>query len=123
MAAERLYPGLCVVGTRHGFFTSEDEQAIIEEIRNAAPDILFVALGVPRQEKWLSAHLSELAVPVSMGVGGTFDVMAGVVQRAPRWMQRAGLEWLFRLLCQPSRFVRMLVLPRFVLRVISAKKY
>jgi N-acetylglucosaminyldiphosphoundecaprenol N-acetyl-beta-D-mannosaminyltransferase len=122
-AAEIRYPGLKVAGVRHGFFSAQDERQIIADIRAATPDILLVALGVPRQEKWLSAHFDEVAVPVCMGVGGTFDVMAGVVQRAPLWMQRANLEWLFRLLSQPSRFMRMLALPRFVLRVMTAKKH
>lgn len=122
IAVER-YPGLNIVGVRHGFFSAQDDRQIIDEVNAAAPDILLVALGVPRQEKWLAAHFNELSVPVCMGVGGTFDVMAGVVQRAPLWMQQAYLEWLFRLLSQPSRFVRMLALPRFVLRVMTAKKH
>lgn len=121
-AAQRWYPGLQVVGVRHGFFTADDETGIIEEIRRNEPDVLLAALGVPKQEKWLAAHLAELAVPVAIGVGGTFDVMAGVMRRAPLWMQQAGLEWLFRLYCQPTRLIRMMALPRFVLRVLRAKK-
>lgn len=122
IAANR-YPGLNVVGTRDGFFMAQDEPAIIELIKSCKPDILLAALGVPKQEKWLTAHLAELEVPLSMGVGGTFDVMAGVVCRAPLWMQRAGLEWLYRLCCQPSRITRMLALPRFVMEVLVAKKH
>ena len=120
--AQKRYPGVQVVGTRHGYFSAADEPAIIADIKAARPDILLVALGVPKQEKWLAAHLNELQVPVAIGVGGTFDVMAGLVPRAPVWMQKIGLEWLFRLLCQPSRFGRMLALPRFVLCVMSSKK-
>lgn len=116
------YPGLCIVGTRHGFFTTQDESAIIEAITATKPDILLAALGVPRQEKWLARNLTKLNVPVSMGVGGTFDVMAGAVKRAPLWMQRTSLEWLFRLLCQPKRAIRMLALPRFALKVMLGKK-
>jgi N-acetylglucosaminyldiphosphoundecaprenol N-acetyl-beta-D-mannosaminyltransferase len=121
VAIER-YPGLCIVGTRHGFFTAEDEPAIIQEIAELKPDILLAALGVPKQEKWLAKNLTKLNVPICMGVGGTFDVMAGAVKRAPLWMQRTSLEWLFRLLCQPQRAIRMLALPKFVLKVMLRKK-
>ena len=120
--AEQLYPGIEIVGTRNGFFTAADEPAIIEEIKAAHPDILLAALGVPKQEKWLAKHLGELGVPVSIGVGGTFDVMAGVMKRAPRWMQRAKLEWLFRGMMQPQRAGRLLALPRFVLKVHAQKR-
>jgi len=121
--AAMRYPGLQVVGVRHGFFSKEEEPALIKEVQDMNPDILLVALGVPRQEKWLATHLTELNVPVAIGVGGTFDVMAGIARRAPVWMQRSSLEWLFRLLCQPKRFVRMLALPAFVLRVMATKKH
>ena len=120
--AEQLYPGIEIVGTRNGFFAAADEPAIIEEIKAAHPDILLAALGVPKQEKWLAKHLSELSVPVAIGVGGTFDVMAGVMKRAPRWMQRAKLEWLFRGMMQPQRAGRLLALPRFVLKVHAQKR-
>ena len=120
--AEQLYPGIEIVGTRNGFFTAADEPAIIEEIKAAHPDILLAALGVPKQEKWLAKHLGELGVPVAIGVGGTFDVMAGVMKRAPRWMQRAKLEWLFRGMMQPKRAGRLLALPRFVLKVHAQKR-
>lgn len=120
--AEQLYPGIEIVGTRNGFFTAADEPAIIEEIKAAHPDILLAALGVPKQEKWLAKHLGELGVPVAIGVGGTFDVMAGVMKRAPRWMQRAKLEWLFRGMMQPQRAGRLLALPRFVLKVHAQKR-
>ncbi len=120
--AEQLYPGIEIVGTRNGFFTAADEPAIIEEIKAAHPDILLAALGVPKQEKWLAKHLGELGVPVAIGVGGTFDVMAGIMKRAPRWMQRAKLEWLFRGMMQPQRAGRLLALPRFVLKVHAQKR-
>lgn len=119
--AESLYHGIKIVGTRNGYFTAADEPVIIEQIKSARPDILLAALGVPKQEKWLAAHLDELGVPVSIGVGGTFDVMAGVVKRAPLWMQRARLEWLFRAMLQPSRAGRLLALPKFVLKVHKQK--
>lgn len=120
-ALER-YPGLRIVGTRHGFFKEQDESEIVQQIIEAKPDILLAALGVPKQEKWLSRNLAKLNVPVCMGVGGTFDVMAGAVQRAPLWMQRASLEWLFRLIQQPQRALRMLALPRFAIKVMLGRK-
>ncbi|MBQ9486682.1 MAG: WecB/TagA/CpsF family glycosyltransferase, partial [Selenomonadaceae bacterium] len=119
--AEELYPGIKIVGTRNGYFTADDEPAIIAQIKDAKPDILLAALGVPKQEKWLYAHKNELGVPVSIGVGGTFDVMAGVVKRAPVWMQRAKLEWLYRAMLQPSRAGRLIALPKFVWKVINSK--
>ena len=120
--AEELYPGIQVVGVRNGFFSEADEPQIIAEIKAARPDILLAALGVPKQEKWLKKHMQELQVPVSIGVGGTLDVMAGVMERAPLWMQKAKLEWLFRGLKQPSRAGRLLALPKFVLKVVASKK-
>ncbi len=120
--AEELYPGIKIVGTRNGYFNVDDEPEIIAQIKNSQPDILLAALGVPKQEKWLAAHKNELNVPVSIGVGGTFDVMAGVVKRAPKWMQRAKLEWLFRAMLQPSRAGRLVALPKFVMKVVRSKK-
>lgn len=121
-AAERLYPGISIVGIRNGYLAAGEEQQLIDTIRKEKPAILLVALGVPKQEKWLYRNLNTLQIPVCIGVGGTFDVMAGNVRRAPLWMQRANLEWLFRLLSQPYRAIRMLALPRFVCQVIRYKK-
>lgn len=120
--AEELYPGIEIVGTRNGYFSEADEPEIMAEIKAAKPDILLAALGVPKQEKWLWQHKDELQVPVSIGVGGTLDVMAGVMERAPLWMQKAKLEWLFRGLKQPSRAGRLLALPKFVFKVIGSKR-
>ena len=115
--AAQLYPGFVTVGIQDGYFPAEDP-TIVEAICEAQPDILLCALGIPKQEKWLAHNLTRLQVPVSIGVGGTFDVMAGKVKRAPLWMQKSGLEWSYRLMRQPSRLVRMLALPKFVLRVL-----
>lgn len=120
--AEAEYPGIQIVGVRDGYFKKEQEQEIIDQIKNAHPDLLLAALGVPKQEKWLYEHLQELNVPVSIGVGGTLDVMAGVMKRAPLWMQKAKLEWLFRGLLQPKRMGRLMALPRFVIKVYAQKK-
>ena len=120
LKAQELYPNIKIVGTRNGYFTTDDEPEIIAQIKNVKPDILLAALGSPKQEKWLAAHKSELKVPVSIGVGGTFDVMAGVVKRAPKWMQRAKLEWLYRAMLQPSRAGRLIALPKFMWKVINS---
>ncbi|EFR41906.1 MULTISPECIES: WecB/TagA/CpsF family glycosyltransferase [Selenomonas] len=120
--AEQLYPGIKIVGVRDGFFSADMNDAIISDIRTARPDLLLVALGVPKQEKWIHEHLAALGVPVAIGVGGTLDVMAGVMKRAPRWMQKAKLEWLFRGMLQPKRAGRLLALPKFVLKVHAARK-
>lgn len=121
-AAEVLrqqYPSLSVAGIQHGY--EPDGQVVAERIKEAQPDFLFTALGSPKQEKWIAAHLEELPVKLVMGVGGTFDVLAGNVKRAPRWVQKLGLEWLHRLLKQPSRAKRMLSLPKFLLLVIASR--
>ena len=121
LKAESLYPGIKIVGTRNGYFKSADEPEILSQIKNSRADVLLAALGVPKQEKWLSKYKNELKIPVSIGVGGTFDVMAGIVKRAPLWMQKARLEWLFRAMLQPSRAGRLLALPKFVWKVHKQK--
>lgn len=117
----KLYPGINIVGTHHGFFKHSDHDEILTTIKAARPDILFIALGVPKQEKWAAAHIAELEVPVAIGVGGSFQILAGTVKRAPAWMRSHGLEWLYRLITQPHRIGRMLALPRFALRVLVEK--
>lgn len=116
------YPGVNVVGSHHGYFTPENEPELIEAIRKARPHLLFVALGAPRQEQWIYAHRERLGVPVAMGIGGSLDVLAGRVPRAPEWMQALHVEWLGRLLRQPSRWKRMMVLPKFAFMVLSKYK-
>ena len=122
LKAEELYPGIKIVGVRNGYFSAEDEPEIISQIKKAEPDILLAALGVPKQEKWLAANKNKLNVPVSIGVGGTLDVMAGIVKRAPLFMQRLKLEWLYRAMLQPSRAGRLTALPKFVFKVHASKK-
>lgn len=119
---EKRYGKLRLAGTHSGFFSAAEEGDIIREIREQGTKILLVALGVPKQEKWIHAHLSELGPCVCMGVGGTFDVLAGRVSRAPSWMQHNRLEWLYRLCKEPSRFRRMLALPRFMAAVKLSRR-
>jgi N-acetylglucosaminyldiphosphoundecaprenol N-acetyl-beta-D-mannosaminyltransferase len=108
------FPNAQIVGFAHGYLAPEEEIAVLAHIRQVAPDVLLVGMGMPRQEKWIARHKQMLGVPVSVGVGGSFDVYAGVVRRAPRWMQRYGLEWLWRLLQDPRKIAKVRNLPRFV---------
>lgn len=120
-AAEKLtrrFPGLQVVGTHHGYFKPHEEAGIVQSIKQKAPQLLFVALGAPAQEKWIDRHIENIGDVVAVGVGGSFDVISGRVQRAPLWMQKLKVEWLGRLISEPSRWRRMLVLPKFALLVL-----
>lgn len=123
-AAENLiaqYPGLTVVDTHHGYFGAGGDAAIVEKVRASAADILFVGLAIPGQERWIASHRASLGVPVIMGVGGSLDVVSGDLRRAPSWMRRRGLEWLFRTLQQPWRIRRIANLPVFVLNVLKLR--
>jgi N-acetylglucosaminyldiphosphoundecaprenol N-acetyl-beta-D-mannosaminyltransferase len=124
MAAQRLvaeYPGLQVAGTYAGSPRPEDALTIISLVRAAHPDLLFVAFGAPAQDLWIAEHQAACNVPVAMGVGGAFDYLAGRVPRAPGAIQRAGFEWLYRLIQQPWRWRRMLALPKFGAMVIATR--
>jgi N-acetylglucosaminyldiphosphoundecaprenol N-acetyl-beta-D-mannosaminyltransferase len=123
-AAERmgtLYPGAQIVGAQHGFFGDAETPAILEAIRRCQPDVLCVALGIPKQEKWIAAHRDALGVPVLIGVGGTFDVLSGQTRRAPLLMQRLRLEWLWRVLLNPRKISKVLMLPRFCRLVLKSR--
>jgi N-acetylglucosaminyldiphosphoundecaprenol N-acetyl-beta-D-mannosaminyltransferase len=115
------YPGLKIAGTYSGSPAKEEEDAIVATVNAAHADILFVAYGAPQQDKWIARNLPRLQVKMAMGVGGAFDFIAGIVPRAPSWMRRAGVEWLYRLYLQPTRIGRMTRLPRFVLAVLLEK--
>jgi N-acetylglucosaminyldiphosphoundecaprenol N-acetyl-beta-D-mannosaminyltransferase len=124
-AADRLgreYPGLRIAGAHHGYFQADEESRIAEDIKKAKPDLLFVALGAPKQEIWIDRHFGKFGSGVAVGVGGSFDVLAGRVRRAPRWVRQLHLEWLSRLLRDPSRWRRQLVLPLFAWTVIKHYK-
>jgi len=97
------YPGVKIAGAQHGYFSEDEEWDIVRRIRRSQADILFIAFGTPKKELWVQKYLQAMGVPVVHGVGGSFDVVAGVMPRAPVWMQRRGLEWLFRLLQEPRR--------------------
>lgn len=102
-AVRQRHPDLQIVGARNGFWSAAEEPALIAAIRQSRPDVLFLAIPSPRKEFWLQTHLSALNIPFVMGVGGSFDVLAGKTRRAPRWMQENGLEWFFRFLQEPRR--------------------
>ncbi|WP_119072831.1 WecB/TagA/CpsF family glycosyltransferase [Aggregatilinea lenta] len=112
------YPGLRIAGTYAGSPAPDEEADIVARVNASSADILLVAYGAPRQDVWIAHNRAHLETHVALGVGGTFDFIAGTVPRAPRWMQRLALEWLFRLIIQPWRWRRMLRLPRFVWGVL-----
>ena len=115
------YPELTISGYHHGYLDRENQQQVIEEINQKNIDLLLVGMGVPLQEKFLDNNLKKLNIGAAITVGGSFDVLAGEVERAPLWMQKAALEWFYRLLQEPSRFGRMLALPKFIYLVIKAQ--
>jgi N-acetylglucosaminyldiphosphoundecaprenol N-acetyl-beta-D-mannosaminyltransferase len=121
-AAERLherFPHLRFVGTNDGYF--RDDGPVVEKINAAAPDLLMVCLGAPKQEKWMYAHAQELDAGLMIGAGGSVDVFAGTVERAPEAWCNAGFEWLYRLLKEPRRIGRMMSIPKFLLKVIGER--
>jgi N-acetylglucosaminyldiphosphoundecaprenol N-acetyl-beta-D-mannosaminyltransferase len=115
---QTLAPGLQIAGTYAGSPVPAEEDTILERIRTANADVLCVAYGAPAQDLWIHRNLSRLPVAVAMGVGGAYDFLSGRQQRAPRAMQRMGLEWLYRLYREPWRWQRMLAIPRFIIQVL-----
>ncbi|WP_338655006.1 WecB/TagA/CpsF family glycosyltransferase [Sporosarcina psychrophila] len=121
-AAQQLkqtYPDLIVAGTQDGY--ESDTSKVLETINKAKPDILFVAMGSPKQEQWIEQHRDNLHPTLYQGVGGSFDVLAGNVKRAPAAFQKMGAEWLYRLLKEPSRLKRQMNLPKFLFEVFTQK--
>jgi N-acetylglucosaminyldiphosphoundecaprenol N-acetyl-beta-D-mannosaminyltransferase len=103
---EIRFPNLQFAGYRNGYWKPEEESAVVDQITQARADILFVAISSPKKEQFLGTYQAQMRIPFAMGVGGTFDVAAGKVKRAPRWMQRSGLEWFYRFLQEPRRMFR-----------------
>ena len=116
----RRFPGLTIAGRHHGYVEERDIPGLIADINRSGAAILFVALGSPRQELWMGQHREQFHLGVCQGVGGTFDVIAGHVRRAPRLFIRLNLEWLYRLLSNPGRLLRQTALPRFAGQVVWA---
>ena len=117
----KKYSGLKVIGVHNGYFDEKEEKRIIQDIKTKAPSILLVGLGAPKQEKWIYDNLRLIDAKVAIGVGGSFDVMAGNVKRAPMIFRKLGLEWFHRLITQPTRWRRMMRLPKFALTVLKTK--
>jgi N-acetylglucosaminyldiphosphoundecaprenol N-acetyl-beta-D-mannosaminyltransferase len=115
----QMCPRLRIVGSQHGYF--DDDAKVVETINASAADMLFVAMGSPRQEKWIASHRDELAVPFRMGVGGSFDVLSGTAKRAPQVFCRTGTEFLYRFVKEPKRWRRELHALAFCARVFRAK--
>jgi N-acetylglucosaminyldiphosphoundecaprenol N-acetyl-beta-D-mannosaminyltransferase len=115
------FPGAQIVGTRDGYFAPDQEPEVLAQIQAAAPDVLLVAFGIPKQEKWITQHRAALGVPVSVGIGGSFDVYSGRVKRAPVWMQNASLEWLYRLWSNPKKIGKVMTLPKFALLALRQR--
>lgn len=124
------YPRLKIAGCHHGYYKGahighaghEEEQAVVKDINDSGADILFVCLGAVKQEQWIEANASQLNCKIAIGNGGTVDGLAGNLKRAPEFFQKANLEWFYRLVCEPSRIKRQIVLPLFMLKVIFNKK-
>ena len=103
---QQKYQGLQIAGYRNGYWRADEEQGVAEQIAASRADLLFVAISSPTKEQFLGRYQALMQVPFAMGVGGTFDVAVGKVRRAPRWMQRSGLEWFYRFLQEPRRMFR-----------------
>ncbi|MEY3297092.1 MAG: N-acetylglucosaminyldiphosphoundecaprenol N-acetyl-beta-D-mannosaminyltransferase [Cyanobacteriota bacterium] len=116
---QRHAPALQIVGTQHGFLSPEDQAAFLQRLETLQPSVIFVGLGVPRQEMWIRDHRHLCPNSIWIGVGGSFDIWAGVKTRAPEWMCRHNLEWLYRLYQEPWRWRRMLALPKFAWRSLT----
>lgn len=118
---EKIFQNVNIVGTHHGYFDENEEKEVIKEINRLEPNVLFVALGAPKQEKWIYEHRNELKVDVAAGQGGTYDYEAGRIKRAPVFIQKIGMEWFWRLCREPSRIKRQLVLPAYLFKLLLAK--
>jgi N-acetylglucosaminyldiphosphoundecaprenol N-acetyl-beta-D-mannosaminyltransferase len=115
------FPSLNLVGAQHGYLPEQESASLVQKVNSSGADILIVGLGSPKQEKWLHRYRRSLAVKICLGVGGSLDVIAGKIPRAPAMIQRLGLEWFYRLIKEPSRFKRQMVLPRFAMGIIKTK--
>ena len=118
---ETKYKNVKVTGFHHGYFKKDDEIKIIDEIKHLKPDVLLVGLGMFKQEKWIYDNRDNLPVKISAGIGGSIDIFAGTVKRAPKIFQKLGLEWFYRVLKQPSRILRLGALPKFLILVVTGR--
>jgi N-acetylglucosaminyldiphosphoundecaprenol N-acetyl-beta-D-mannosaminyltransferase len=124
-AAERMrlrHPGCNIIGARHGYFPPESDPVVAAEVAETKPDLLFVAMGIPRQEKFIRATESIIGAKVAMGVGGTFDVFSGRVKRAPKFLQKIKMEWAWRLAQNPKKIGKVMLLPKFVSLILRERR-
>ncbi len=117
----KKYPKLNISGKHNGFFDMDNCENIINDIKKSEPFALFVAMGCPRQEVFISNYMEKLPCKIFMGVGGSFDVFADKVKRAPKWMIKMNLEWLYRVAKEPYRIKRLIAIPKFLLKVLLHK--
>lgn len=120
----KKYPSLQIVGVHNGYFEESDEPKIVEDMAKSGADIMFVAFSSPKKELWVNKYLNQLNIPFVMGVGGSFDVVAGVTSRAPKWMQDHGLEWFYRFIQEPRRMFKRYIIGnlKFILFVNKEKR-
>ena len=122
-AAENLkkkHPGLIICGTHHGYF--EDPAQVIERINASGADVVYVCLGAPKQEQFMKNHLEELNARFMIGLGGSLDVYSGTLRRAPKWVRRCNMEWLYRMFQDPSRVSRTVSRPKFVMECLKERR-
>lgn len=121
--AKEQYPGIKIVGWHNGFFSLREEPAVAEMIRKAKPDLLFLAMSSPKKEEFIERNIKTMNVPVTIGVGGSVDILAGVYTRAPLWMQKAGLEWFYRFIQEPRRMWKRVIVTSSVFIFLVMKEY
>lgn len=119
---EKEHPNLKIVGYHNGFFDLNNCDDLIEDIKKSEAYAIFVAMGSPRQDRFIIDNFEKLPCKIFMGVGGSFDIFAGNLKRAPKWMIKCGLEWLYRVIKEPFRIKRLFVIPKFLLKVIKENK-
>jgi N-acetylglucosaminyldiphosphoundecaprenol N-acetyl-beta-D-mannosaminyltransferase len=115
------YPQVNIVGAYAGSARPEEEAELAARIRSSEADVLLVAYGAPKQDKWIDRNIERTGAAIAIGIGGSLDFIVGMQQRAPRWVQRIGLEWLYRLIREPWRWRRQLALPKFMWQVLRSR--
>ncbi|MDE8313822.1 WecB/TagA/CpsF family glycosyltransferase [Erysipelothrix rhusiopathiae] len=115
------YPNITISGYRNGYFDEADELEIVSDIKQSNSDMLFVAFSSPKKEFWINKYLNDLNVPFCMGVGGSFDVIAGITKRAPIWMQNSGLEWFYRFIQEPTRLFKRYIVGNVKFVILTYK--
>ncbi len=118
---EEKYPTIKIVGYRNGYFTEKDEPEIVSDMANSDADMMFVAFSSPKKEYWVNKYLKDINIPFVMGVGGSFDVVAGVTERAPKWMQEHGMEWFYRFIQEPRRMWKRYIVGNFKFVALTYK--